>query len=77
MSLDSTYTHATEFGSNQKPNIMSEKDLDVTTMNVRVNKQQIATIDLGFQISTRDELDKIIDKLRQIEGMRDITRTRG
>ncbi len=57
--------------------IMSERNLDVTTMNVRVNKQQIATIDLGFQVSSKDELSKVVEKLQQIDGVRDITRTRG
>ncbi len=57
--------------------VMSEMDLDMTTLNARLNKKQEATIDLGFRIASRDELEKIINKLNQIEGVRDITRTRG
>ena len=57
--------------------IMSELDLNVTSMNARVNKRQEATIDIGFDISSRNELEKIIDKLRLIEGVADVTRTKG
>ena len=57
--------------------IMSERGLDVTSMNVRVSKQQLATIDLGFDISSRSELEKVIEKLGQIQGIQDIIRTRG
>lgn len=56
--------------------IMSEKNLDVTNMNVRINKQQIATIDMGFKVSSTDELSKVIEKLRGIDGVIDISRTK-
>ncbi len=57
--------------------IMSEKNLDVTNMNVRINKQQVATIDMGFKVSSTDELSKVIEKLKAIDGVIDITRTTG
>ncbi|MCQ2512240.1 MAG: bifunctional (p)ppGpp synthetase/guanosine-3',5'-bis(diphosphate) 3'-pyrophosphohydrolase [Lachnospiraceae bacterium] len=57
--------------------IMSENNLDVTNMNVRINKQQIATIDMGFKVSSTDELSKVIDKLKAIDGIIDINRTTG
>lgn len=57
--------------------IMSEKDLDVLSMNVRTNKQQMATIDMGFKVSSTDELSKVMDKLKQIDDVVDINRTSG
>ena len=56
---------------------MSEKDLDVISMNVRTNKQQKATIDMGFRVSSTDELSKVMDKLKMIEDVIDINRTTG
>ena len=56
---------------------MSERNLDVISMNVRMNKQQICTIDMGFKIASRDELDKVAEKLKMIEGIIDVQRTRG
>ncbi|MBR6349883.1 MAG: bifunctional (p)ppGpp synthetase/guanosine-3',5'-bis(diphosphate) 3'-pyrophosphohydrolase, partial [Lachnospiraceae bacterium] len=57
--------------------VMSERNLDVISMNVRMNKQQICTIDMGFKIASRDELDKVAEKLKMIEGIIDVQRTRG
>lgn len=57
--------------------IMSERNLDVTSMNIRTSKQNIATIDMGFKISSKDELSKLSDKLKQIDGVIDISRPRG
>lgn len=57
--------------------VMSEKDLDVLSMNVRINKQQMATIDMGFKVASTDELSKVIEKLRQIDDIVDINRTTG
>jgi len=57
--------------------IMSEKDLDVLSMNVRTNKQQMATIDMGFKVASTDELSKVMDKLKQIDDVVDINRTSG
>ena len=57
--------------------IMSERNLDVTSMNVRINKQQISTIDMGFKIESKDELSKLAEKLRMIDGVIDVQRTRG
>ena len=56
---------------------MSEKDLDVLSMNVRTNKQQMATIDMGFKVASTDELSKVMDKLKQIDDVVDINRTSG
>lgn len=57
--------------------VMSEKDLDVISMNVRTNKQQKATIDMGFRVASTDELSKVIDKLKQVEDVIDINRNTG
>ena len=57
--------------------VMSEKDLDVLNMNVRTNKQQMATIEMGFKISSKDALAKVMDKLRQIDDVIDINRMTG
>ena len=46
-------------------------------MNSRVNKKGIATINLGFDIHGKDELNRLVEKLRNIEGVTDIARTAG
>ena len=57
--------------------IFTEANIDVKFMNRRVNKKGIATINLGFDIHGKDELNRLVEKLRNIEGVTDIARTAG
>lgn len=56
---------------------LTEKNIDILSMNIKVSKQGIATMSTAFMISSRDELNRIIDKLRNIESVLDIERTTG
>ena len=56
---------------------LTEKSIDILSMNTRVNKQGIATLATSFEISSREELNHIIDKLNSIESVIDIERTTG
>ena len=57
--------------------IFTEATVDVKSMNVRTSKQGTATIETGFIVHGREELDTIVKKLRQVEGVMDIERTTG
>nr|WP_296265971.1 bifunctional (p)ppGpp synthetase/guanosine-3',5'-bis(diphosphate) 3'-pyrophosphohydrolase [uncultured Merdimonas sp.] len=57
--------------------IFTEADVDVKSMNVRTSKQGTATIEAGFIVHGREELSKIIEKLRQLDGVMDIERATG
>ncbi|MBQ7774745.1 MAG: bifunctional (p)ppGpp synthetase/guanosine-3',5'-bis(diphosphate) 3'-pyrophosphohydrolase [Lachnospiraceae bacterium] len=56
---------------------LTEKNINIISMNTRTNKQGIATLQTNFEISGRDELNRIIDKIRGIENVIDIERTTG
>lgn len=55
--------------------IFTENKIDVKSVNSRTSKQGIATINMGFAIHSVEELEHLIKKLRQIEGIKDIQRT--
>ncbi len=57
--------------------VFTERQIDITSMNVRTNKQGKATIIMTFDIHGIEELNRLTDKLRQIEGVLDIERTAG
>ena len=57
--------------------VFTERQIDITSMNVRTSKQGKATIIMTFDIQGKEELNKVTDKLRQIEGVLDIERTAG
>jgi guanosine-3',5'-bis(diphosphate) 3'-pyrophosphohydrolase len=57
--------------------VFTERQIDITSMNVRTSKQGKATIIMTFDIHGIEELNRLTDKLRQIEGILDIERTAG
>lgn len=57
--------------------VFTECKVDVTSMNVRTNKQGTATISVGFEIKGVEQLQYVIAKLRNVESIIDIERTTG
>lgn len=57
--------------------IFTEAEVDVKSLNVRTSKKGTATIETGFIVNGREELSRLIQKFRQIEGVIDIERTTG
>ncbi|MCB6416249.1 bifunctional (p)ppGpp synthetase/guanosine-3',5'-bis(diphosphate) 3'-pyrophosphohydrolase [Dorea acetigenes] len=58
--------------------IFTEAKIDVKSMNIRTSKKQgTATIETGFIVHGREELGRVIEKLRQLESVIDIERTVG
>jgi guanosine-3',5'-bis(diphosphate) 3'-pyrophosphohydrolase len=57
--------------------ILTEKKIDIKGLNCKVNKQEIATIVMSFETHGKEELNHIIDKLKNIEGVIDIERATG
>ena len=56
---------------------LTEKNIDIMSMNTRISKQGVATMTTTFYITGRDELNRIIDKLRTVESVLDVERTIG
>ena len=57
--------------------VFTEAKIDVKSMNIRTSKKGTATIDTGFIVHGREELNSVIEKMRQVEGIIDIERTAG
>ena len=56
---------------------LTEKNINIMALNTRANKQNVATMSITIEISGKDELNRVIDKMRSIEGVVDIERTTG
>lgn len=83
---DSTQTYTTEiniYANNRKglladvSRIFLELDIDIITINVSNNKKGRATLSMSFDITGVSQLNRIIAKIRNIEGVIDIERTAG
>ena len=57
--------------------VFTEEKIDVRFMNTRTSKKGTATLEMGFIVKGREQLNLIIKKLRNVEGVLDIERTAG
>ena len=57
--------------------VFTENQMDVKSLNVRTSKQGTATIEAGFIVQRREELERVVDLLMKLPGMIDIERTAG
>ena len=57
--------------------VFTENQINISSINTHTSKQDVVTIELSFVIGGRDQLNHVIEKLRQIAGVLDIERTAG
>ena len=54
--------------------IFTESDIDVKSVNVRINKKNQATTVFGFEVNGKEELKKIAGRIRGIDGVIEVRR---
>ena len=57
--------------------VLAENNIDIMSMNTRTSKQGLATMETSFQVTSREELKRVIDKIRTIDSIIDIERATG
>ena len=57
--------------------VLAERQIDIHAIHSNTSKQGIATITLSFETKGKEELTSLISKMRQVESVIDIERTRG
>lgn len=55
--------------------IFTERQIDVKSMNVRTSKKGTATINIGFEVDSKESLRILVGKIRNVESVIDIERT--
>jgi len=55
--------------------VMAEKKIAITAVNIRLNKRNMAIMDMSLEIKDREELSMIIEKVKGIRSVVDIERT--
>lgn len=71
------YAHDRQGFLMEMSKIFTEMEVDVKSMNVRTSKQGTATIEIGFVVHGREELEKVSKKIQQLDGVIDIERATG
>ena len=57
--------------------IFTERKIDLRSINSRTNKQERATISMSLNVCSKQELNSLIEKIRQVESVLDVERTTG
>ena len=57
--------------------VFTEAEMNISGIHSKTSKQGIATIDVAFQTKGREQITKIVEKIKQIESVMDIERTTG
>jgi len=57
--------------------VLTENNISILALNTRTSKQGLATMETSFQVSSREELILVTDKLRAIDSVIDIERSTG
>ena len=57
--------------------IFTEREISISGINSKTSKQGIATISVSFSVKGKEELERLVEKVRQIESVIDIERTTG
>ena len=56
---------------------LTERNISILSLNTRVSRQGLATLQTSFEVESREELNRVIDKIRGIESVVDIERATG
>ena len=69
---------------NDKPGILvevsrvfAERDINILGLHSRTSKQGVATIEVSFNTKGRQQMNSLIERLRQIDNIIEIQRTTG
>ena len=57
--------------------IFTEKKIDLSSISSRKSQQDVVTISLSFDIHSTEELNNLIEKVRQVDSVIDVERTVG
>ncbi len=56
---------------------LTERNIGILSLNTRVSRQGMATLQTAFEVESREELNRVIEKIRSIESVVDIERATG
>lgn len=57
--------------------IFTEREIDISSIHSKTSKQGVVTISISFETKGKEQVNGLIEKLRQVESVIDIERTTG
>ncbi|HHZ03187.1 MAG TPA: bifunctional (p)ppGpp synthetase/guanosine-3',5'-bis(diphosphate) 3'-pyrophosphohydrolase [Tissierellia bacterium] len=56
--------------------LYAEAKLNAVSLNLRINKEKIAIVDIGFEINDIKQIEDLMKKIRKLEGVLEVYRTK-
>jgi len=57
-------------------NLYSEAKLNAVSLNLRVNKERIAIVDIGFEIQETKQIEDLMKKIKKLDGVLEVYRNK-
>ena len=57
-------------------NLYSEAKLNAVSLNLRINKEKIAIVDIGFEITETKQIEDLIKKIKKLNGVLEVYRNK-
>ncbi len=57
-------------------NLYSDAKLNAVSLNLRINKEKIAIVDIGFEINETKQIEDLIRKIKRLEGVLEVYRNK-
>lgn len=54
---------------------LSDWNIDILSMSTKVSKQQVASMNMSFEVTSKEELNRVVERIKQVNGVIDIDRT--
>ncbi len=55
--------------------VLTEKSMDIISVHTKTGKNDVSSVFLAFEVNNKEELNTVVEKIRQIESVIDIERT--
>ena len=55
--------------------VLTEKNMDIISVHTKTGKNDVSSVFLAFEVNNKEELNTVVEKIRQIESVIDIERT--
>lgn len=57
-------------------NLYSEAKLNAISLNLRINKERVAIVDIGFEINETKQIEELIKKIKKLDGVLEVYRNK-
>ena len=57
-------------------NLYSEAKLNAVSLNLRINKEKVAIVDIGFEINETKQIEELIKKIKKLDGVLEVYRNK-